>query len=74
MQMVCGQLASLTGFFSDSLVDLFQFGALVNFPVFPGHWSEEQSTEHAHEFGDMLRKFYVDPQSEVRALPCFHRS
>lgn len=71
---MCGQLTSLTGFFSDSLVDLFQLGASVNFPVSSGHWSEEQSTKHAHEFGDMLRMFFVDPQGEVRALPRFHWS
>lgn len=61
MQMMCGRLASLTGFFSDSLADLFQFGALVNFPVSSGHWSEKHSIEHASEFANMLRIFYEYP-------------
>lgn len=51
--MVCGQLV-LSGLSGASLPDLFQFGTLVNFLAFPGHWS----VEHAKEFVNMLRVFF----------------
>jgi len=48
--------AGLTGLSGDSLPDLFQFGTLVNFLASPGHWS----AEHAKEFVNMLRYFFLD--------------
>lgn len=60
--------AGLTGLSGDSLPDLFQFGTLVNFLASPGHWS----AEHAKEFVNMLRYFFLDFfQDEVRALQFF---
>lgn len=48
--------AGLTGLSGNSLPDLFQFGTLVNFLASPGHWS----AEHAKEFVNMLRYFFLD--------------
>lgn len=72
--MMCGQLAALTGFFSDCLADLSELGASVNFPVSSGHWSKEQSAEPAEEFADMLRTLCGSSSGRMRALPCFHWS
>ena len=48
--------AGLTGLSDDSPSDLFQFATLVNFLASPGHWS----VEHAKEFVNMLRVFFLD--------------
>ena len=53
MQGVCDQLDSLTGSLSDTLADLLQLGASVNFSASLGPWPEKQTTEHAHEFANI---------------------